>query len=242
MESLQKAQENKRVWEELTKKYPELRHRPMPSIDTIVVAFLRKHEVFVNPVSSNINASSGMNAVMGAVGGPAAVGINQALTAQQKSAALQEWTSWKQWTLSHAEWPSFSSEYKQEYEEEITRATNRLGDPEVQMFLTSLMKAEVKRDKKVSVELIIGLVVTLSFFIAYVTKEQEKTPSDATGVEKTSSQTPEAVERCRLQAQKGGEEGGNPWFVGTRADTNKTAFLVFQKPDGTRWETSWGCE
>jgi hypothetical protein len=91
------------------------------SLDAVISGFLRKHDVFVTPVGSNISSSRVMSGVMGGLGGPLAVGMNQALTAQVKGAALQEWTSWKQWALSHQDF----KEYKQNAETRIEKCNSR---------------------------------------------------------------------------------------------------------------------
>ena len=138
MTTLQEAFANKRVWAGLLSRFPELRFDPQPTIDAMVVVFLRQHDVFVTPVGSNINASPVMSGVMGGLAGPMAVGMNQALTAQVKGAALQEWTSWKQWTLSHAEWPEFKAKFDSEYQSSIDRVNLRLSEPDIQDCIIGL--------------------------------------------------------------------------------------------------------
>ena len=93
------------------------------SVDEVVSSFLRKHDVFVTPVGSNISASPLTSGLMGGLGGPMAVGMNQALTAQTKGAALQEWTSWKQWALSHQDF----KEYKQKAEARAEKCNSRFN-------------------------------------------------------------------------------------------------------------------
>jgi len=239
--TLQEAFANKRVWAGLLSRFPELRFDPQPTIDAMVVVFLRQHDVFVTPVGSNINASPVMSGVMGGLAGPMAVGMNQALTAQVKGAALQEWTSWKQWTLSHADWPKFKAKFDSEYQSSIDRVNLRLSEPDIQDCIIALEREAIRTDKIMTVGLPVGILLG-GIFLAVVAAMQ---PISTTVQPTTEKQTPvvsEAAERCRLQAQKGGEEGGHQWFVGTRADTDQFAKLIFQRPDGSQYELDYGCE
>lgn len=112
----------------LSIKYPaDVLLPPLPSLDEIVVEFLRRHDVSVSPVSSKTGPSPLANAAMGAMG-PAYVAANTHLTQQQKSAALQEWTSWKQWALSHREFPEFKAEVNQRYQHKKQRVDRFLSD------------------------------------------------------------------------------------------------------------------
>lgn len=101
----------------LSKGYPdEMALDPLPSLDEIVAEFLRRHDIFVSPISSKTSPGPLANAAMGAMG-PAYLAINSHLTQQQKSIALQEWTSWKQWALSHDDFPFFREKIICRYEE-----------------------------------------------------------------------------------------------------------------------------
>lgn len=86
-----------------------------PSLDDIISEYLKQHDVFIEPVSSNTQPTRATNALMGAVGGPMAAGMNQGLTTQAKSAALQEWTSWKQWALGQADFAAFKRQIINEH-------------------------------------------------------------------------------------------------------------------------------
>jgi len=117
------------------------------SLDAVISGFLRKHDVFVTPVGSNISSSRVMSGVMGGLGGPLAVGMNQALTAQVKGAALQEWTSWKQWALSHQDF----KEYKQNAETRIEKCNSRFilwCNSQEAKDIISAQKKEQKRDSR----------------------------------------------------------------------------------------------
>ena len=77
-----------------------------PSIDEVVCEYLRKHEVNITPISSDLQPSRLTNAAMGAMGA-GYLAANTHLTVQERSAKLQEWTSWKQWALSQPVFQDF---------------------------------------------------------------------------------------------------------------------------------------
>ena len=82
----------------------------VPNIDEVVVAFLRKYEVFVHP-PKNTNRRDG--AIAGAITGMAGADVGGdafLISGQNKQTKLQEWTSWKQWALDHKEFEAFRKE------------------------------------------------------------------------------------------------------------------------------------
>ena len=84
-----------------------------PSLDSIVVEFLERYEVYVKPASSAQGRSAGdrlSDGMVGGLAGPAAVAANQGLRGQQQSTAVQEWTQWKQWALDHKNVEAFRAE------------------------------------------------------------------------------------------------------------------------------------
>jgi hypothetical protein len=119
--------------------YPQITDANTPSLDDVVIMFLRKHDVHISAVNSNIDTSAASNAFVGLLGGPGYVAANIHLTQQQKSAALQEWTSWKQWTLSHKYFPAFNesilSTWKTNHENSL--AFLRENERELREFLNN---------------------------------------------------------------------------------------------------------
>lgn len=247
MQTLIQLTSDTRLWSLLLQRYPELQYEPVATVDEMVIEFLRQHDVFVKPVSSKVSASSGMNAAMGAIGGPIAVGINQALTAQAKGLALQEWTSWKQWALGHADWPGFRARIEARQLSTVAKTASRLNEPEIQEYIAKLKKdqcvldATQTRHKVLAVLSIAGLaLIGLVFSIPNQTELAKPVVESKTELKPALDSDPSEV--CRLKAQKAGEEGGNKFFVGARADTHEWAQLVFQKPSGEQWEADYACE
>ena len=102
----------------IQKKKPEFILKPVPTLDSVVVEFLKKYEVYVDP-PQNRNAAEG--AITGAVTGLAGadVGGDMAIIqGQNKQTKLQEWTTWKQWALDHKDFEDRKS-YDQKLKEVI---------------------------------------------------------------------------------------------------------------------------
>jgi hypothetical protein len=77
---------------------------PQLSLDSIIVLFLKKYEVYVTPPqSSGVDLS---DRLLFSVVGPVAM-MNTGLKNQIRSSEKSEWISWKQWALSHPEFNDF---------------------------------------------------------------------------------------------------------------------------------------
>jgi hypothetical protein len=100
--------------EQIKRACPEFKGlQEKPSIDSIVVEFLERYEVYVKPASSAQGRSAGdrlSDGMVGGLAGPAAVAANQGLRGQQQNTAVQEWTQWKQWALDHKNFEAFRAE------------------------------------------------------------------------------------------------------------------------------------
>ena len=144
----------------------------IPSLDEVIVEFLKKFEVFVKPISSG-KRNIGESAMSGAIGGMLGADVGGdafMISGQKKQTAVQEWTQWKQWTLDHKDFESFRSE-----KIDKVKAHNEkiLSDPKIQKDLENLFKEpepiEYESDDKIInfiavMAIIIGLV-TIPFFM-----------------------------------------------------------------------------
>ena len=93
-------------------KKPEFRVKPVPSLDAVIVEFLKKYEVFVQPISSGTR-NVGESAVAGAITGMAGADVGGdafMISGQNKQTKVQEWTQWKQWALDHKDFEAFKTE------------------------------------------------------------------------------------------------------------------------------------
>ena len=75
-------------FKEIKRAYPEFRSLGVkPSLDSIVVEFLERYEVYVKPASSAEERSAGdrlSDGMVGGLAGPTAVAANQGLRGQHK--------------------------------------------------------------------------------------------------------------------------------------------------------------
>ena len=135
----------------------------------------------------------------------------------------------------------FKAKFDSEYQSSIDRVNLRLSEPDIQDCIIGLNQEAIRTDRIMTVGLPVGILLG-GIFLAVVAAMQPISTTVQPTTEKQVQVVSEAAERCRLQAQKGGEEGGHQWFVGTRADTDQFAKLIFQRPDGSQYELDYGCE
>ena len=88
-------------------KRPDLRFKTIPTLDDVIVAFLRKYDVVVQPPKET-NRRDG--AIAGAIKGMAGADVGGdafLIQGQSKQTKVQEWTQWKQWALDHKDFEDF---------------------------------------------------------------------------------------------------------------------------------------
>ena len=111
-------------WEEIKSAYPEYAsYGPKPSLDSIVVEFLKQYEVYVKPASTaetpggrDRASSAFFGAVSGATGNFDIAADAAIISNQRKGAAIQEWTQWKQWALDHSAFEAFRTRRLEDWE------------------------------------------------------------------------------------------------------------------------------
>ena len=82
-------------------KRPDLRFKTIPTLDDVIVDFLRKYDVIVQPPKEKNRRDS---AIAGAITGMAGADVGGdafLIQGQSKQTKVQEWTQWKQWALDH---------------------------------------------------------------------------------------------------------------------------------------------
>ena len=105
-------------FQQIRRAFPEFKTLgPKPSLDSIVVAFLEKYEVYVTPATTSDRRTGGeaasdafFGAMSGATGNHEYAEDAAIIRNQKKGAAVQEWTQWKQWALDHKDFESFRAE------------------------------------------------------------------------------------------------------------------------------------
>ena len=91
----------------IQEKRPDLRFQSTPSLDDLIIEFLREYDVNVKP-PKNTNRRDG--AIAGAITGMAGADVGGdafLIQGQNKQTQIQEWTQWKQWALDHKDFEGF---------------------------------------------------------------------------------------------------------------------------------------
>lgn len=135
--------------EYIRKNKPEFVFKEVPSLDFVVVEFLKKYEVFVKPMTSG-SRNVGEDVASGVLTGLAGpdVGLDAyGVSGQKKQTAVQEWTQWKQWALNHNDFEDFRAKRIDEPKAFNMKVLEKLKDPKVQKELEPLMEAFAKKDK-----------------------------------------------------------------------------------------------
>ncbi len=184
------------------KMHPEAWVEPMPSIDEIVIEFLRLHEINVKPVSSNTSPSRMTNAAMGAMG-PGYLAVNTHLTQQAKAAALQEWISWKQWALSHKDFLVFKEEIRQRYFERKRKSDAFIASNREQL---KIELEKFRNTQKIEQRKVLLIIASVVFGVAAVNAiasiaDSFKTP-DPRPQESTQSRTTSFAESASASPQQ----------------------------------------
>ena len=115
-------------------KRPEFRVKPVPSLDALIVEFLKKYEVFVQPTTS-ATRNTGESAVAGAITGMAGADVGGdafMISGQNKQTKVQEWTQWKQWALDHKDFEAFKVKKIDEIKKYNDEITKKYKDPAIQ--------------------------------------------------------------------------------------------------------------
>jgi len=88
-------------------KRPDLRFKTIPTLDDVIVEFLRKYDVVAQPPKETNRRDS---AIAGAITGMAGADVGGdafLIQGQNKQTQIQEWTQWKQWALDHKDFEGF---------------------------------------------------------------------------------------------------------------------------------------
>ena len=165
----------------IQEKKPEFRVKPVLSLDAVIVEFLKRYEVFVQPTTS-ATRNTGESAVAGAITGMAGADVGGdafMISGQNKQTKVQEWTQWKQWALDHKDFEDFRVEKidnAKKYNEEIAQ---KLKDPAVQKQLEPVIeefKKEKENDRKlvlIGVPIFILLVIGIPLITDFIDSKND---------------------------------------------------------------------
>ena len=171
---------------------PEFIPKPVPSLDSVIVEFLERYEVYLKPASTSKRTSNDVasGAAAGAIAGIAGADVAGdafIVRGQQKQTAIQEWTQWKQWALDHKDFEDFRKmmiDHAKEFNKNIEIT---LQDPVFQKEIEPLIKKfedeKIQKEKaEVAANNMIGIIFCSSFalFIGwmfyenYVTEQNKR--------------------------------------------------------------------
>ena len=148
-------------------KKPEFRVKPVPSLDAVIVEFLKKYEVFVQPISSGTR-NVGESAVAGAITGMAGADVGGdafMISGQNKQTKVQEWTQWKQWALDHKDFEAFKIEKIDKAKEHNAAVDQKLKDPAIQKQLEPVMEEFRKEKENERKFTLIGVSIFILIFV-----------------------------------------------------------------------------
>ena len=174
----------------ILKLFPECpRVEQLPAIDVVVCEYLRRRDVNITPVSSDLQPSRMTNAVMGAMGA-GYLAANTHLTVQQRSAKLQEWTSWKQWAMSQPDFHDFKMHVLEKFNTAQERQDQWLmaNQSEIEMALSEhRVKIEKKRASTRKIVLaLFGLLIALNLLMGLLNVSRNTSPSPNSTQQKQS--------------------------------------------------------
>ncbi len=172
-------------WERIYEKRPDLRKVPEPSLDSVIMEFLKQYEVYVKPASTgehNRAADAVMGGLMGGLGGPAAVGLDSGLRNQEKKAAVQEWTQWKQWALGHEDFPAFREAFKGKTQKHNANVDELLASDLVREEIKHILEEQERLEKSdlvvikwmIFILLPIALITTIFIGLTTTIRETEQ--------------------------------------------------------------------
>ena len=122
--------------------YPDFGFKVVPSLDSVVVEFLKKYEVYVTPTTSS-SKNTGGNALAGAITGMAGADVGGdafLISGQDKQTKVQEWIQWKQWALNHKDFEDFRVIKIENPKSHNLKVLEKLKKPEIQKELEPLME------------------------------------------------------------------------------------------------------
>ena len=154
----------------IQEKRPEQKLEPVPTLDYVIVEFLKKYEVFVQPVTSKTKRT-GENIATGTLMGAAGldVGLDAAqLSGQNKQTQIQEWTQWKQWALDHKDFEAFRVEMIDKPKEKNKSVEEKLKDPNLQKELEPILEELEKHNQKEGMDNAFTWLLTLGVAVVVI--------------------------------------------------------------------------
>ena len=163
----------------IQEKRPDLRFQPIPTLDDLIIEFLKKYDVDVKPITSkskNIRDSMIGGAVTGMAGIDAGGDVFIA-SGQEKQTKVQEWTQWKQWALDHKDFEPFKVEKINKAKEHNEEINKKLKDPVIQKQLEPVLedfRKQKRYEAKLNFIVVVGFPLIIFVGIGIATFIQDK--------------------------------------------------------------------
>ena len=151
-------------------KRPELEFKEIPTLDDVIIEFLKNYEVYVQPLTTGKRTGSDVasGAVAGAIGGMAGADVAGdafLISGQKKQTQIQEWTQWKQWALSHKDFESFKAEKIDNLKAHNEEVQNKLKDPNFQKELEPILEQFKQEEKEANKVTLIAIPIFIFAFV-----------------------------------------------------------------------------
>ena len=134
----------------ILEKKPELKVKPVPNLDDVIVEFLKRYEVFVTPMTTGSSkfkrdiTAGAITGLAGAdVGGEAFI-----ISGQNKQTKVQEWTQWKQWALDHKDFEAFRVEKIDKPKAHNATIEEKLNDPIIRKEFEPIFEEWRKKEEE----------------------------------------------------------------------------------------------
>ena len=186
----------------IKRRRPDLKITPPVkiSLDTIIVEFLKKYEVYVKPVTTQTR-NVGQDAVAGAITGAFGADVGGdafQISGQAKQTKVQEWTQWKQWALDHKDFEAFKNEMNAKLEDENKKINEYLESDQFKKEADEIL-AKKKKDDDLDVllvKILLGVIFVGSIAVLIITNLNKGEENNY------SSSSKETIERKILVAEK----------------------------------------
>ena len=174
----------------LREKRPDLRFQPIPTLDDLIIEFLKKYDVDVKPITSklkNIRDSMIGGAVTGMAGIDAGGDVFIA-SGQDKQTKVQEWTQWKQWALDHNDFEAFKSKRLEENQFFNKSILEKINSSPLKEELENIFKRSAFFDMSDDLFYrlsLIGFLVIFSSMVFFLMQYREKKENTISQISKT---------------------------------------------------------
>ena len=174
----------------IQEKRSDLRFQPIPTLDDLIIEFLKKYDVDLKPTTSS-SKNIRDNIIGGAVTGMAGIDAGGDVfisSGQEKQTRVQEWTQWKQWALDHKDFEEFKSKKVEENQFFNKSILEKINTSPLKEELENIFKRSeifnISDDLFYRISLI-GFLIIFGSMIYFQTQYREKKENTISQISKT---------------------------------------------------------